>query len=144
MDEKALKQLLGSVKSGRVSVDDAVGKLKDLPFAELGYATLDTHRNLRFGFPEDAIEPAEPVGFRSQLGARLLQHERRAMRWSDQQDDIRHAARQQRDIGRLAAGEAVRAGQVIVGGLSGEFPHDRTMQSVCAGCNSQRDSSQNW
>ncbi|WP_338863381.1 nickel pincer cofactor biosynthesis protein LarB [Myxococcus stipitatus] len=52
MDEKSLKQLLGSVKSGRVSVDDAVGKLKDLPFAELGYATLDTHRNLRFGFPE--------------------------------------------------------------------------------------------
>jgi pyridinium-3,5-biscarboxylic acid mononucleotide synthase len=26
--------------------------LKDLPFAELGYATLDTHRQLRLGFPE--------------------------------------------------------------------------------------------
>ena len=27
-------------------------QLKDLPFAELGYATVDTHRSVRFGFPE--------------------------------------------------------------------------------------------
>ena len=33
MDEKALRQLLGQVKTGKVSLDDAVGKLKDLPFA---------------------------------------------------------------------------------------------------------------
>ncbi|KFE60751.1 nickel pincer cofactor biosynthesis protein LarB [Hyalangium minutum] len=52
MDEKALSQLLKQVKGGQVSVDDAVGRLKDLPFAELGYATVDTHRSLRFGFPE--------------------------------------------------------------------------------------------
>ncbi|GHH00606.1 nickel pincer cofactor biosynthesis protein LarB [Comamonas sp. JC664] len=66
MDEKALKQLLGGVKSGRVSVDDAVGTLKDLPFAELGYATLDTHRNLRFGFPEVVL--GEPKTAEQLLG----------------------------------------------------------------------------
>jgi len=52
MDEASLKALLQQVKGGKVSVEHAVGKLKDLPFAELGYATLDTHRSLRFGFPE--------------------------------------------------------------------------------------------
>jgi pyridinium-3,5-biscarboxylic acid mononucleotide synthase len=52
MDEKTLTQLLSQVKGGKVSVDEAVGRLKDLPFAELGYATLDTHRSLRFGVPE--------------------------------------------------------------------------------------------
>ena len=52
MDEKALTQLLKQVQGGKVSVDDAVHQLKDLPFAELGYATVDTHRSLRFGFPE--------------------------------------------------------------------------------------------
>ncbi len=52
MDEKTLAQLLKQVKGGKVSVDEAVGRLKDLPFAELGYATLDTHRSLRFGVPE--------------------------------------------------------------------------------------------
>ena len=51
MDEKTLTQLLSQVKGGKVSVDEAVGRLKDLPFAELGYATLDTHRSLRFGAP---------------------------------------------------------------------------------------------
>lgn len=66
MDEKALTQLLNQVKGGKVSVDDAVGQLKDLPFAELGYATLDTHRSLRFGFPEVVL--GEPKTVEQLLG----------------------------------------------------------------------------
>src|SRR5262249_57691156 len=37
---------------GTTSVDEALRALTDLPFAELGYATVDTHRSVRFGFPE--------------------------------------------------------------------------------------------
>ncbi len=66
MDEKALAQLLTQVKGGKVSVDEAVGRLKDLPFAELGYATLDTHRSLRFGFPEVVL--GEPKTVEQLLG----------------------------------------------------------------------------
>lgn len=66
MDEKTLTQLLSKVKSGKVSVDEAVGKLKDLPFAELGYATVDTHRSLRFGFPEVVL--GEPKTAEQLLG----------------------------------------------------------------------------
>ncbi|MBN1209020.1 MAG: nickel pincer cofactor biosynthesis protein LarB [Myxococcaceae bacterium] len=66
MDEKALAQLLKQVKGGKVSVDDAVHQLKDLPFAELGYATLDTHRSLRFGFPEVVL--GEPKTVEQLLG----------------------------------------------------------------------------
>src|SRR6478609_4211601 len=66
MDEKALAQLLQQVKGGKVSVDEAVGQLKDLPFAELGYATLDTHRSLRFGFPEVVL--GEPKTAEQVLG----------------------------------------------------------------------------
>src|SRR5689334_16710080 len=66
MDEKALAQLLEQVKGGKVSVDAAVGQLKDLPFAELGYATLDTHRSLRFGFPEVVL--GEPKTVEQLLG----------------------------------------------------------------------------
>ena len=40
------------VKNGRTGVDEATRTLSDLPFAELGYATVDTHRSVRFGFPE--------------------------------------------------------------------------------------------
>lgn len=52
MDERTLTRLLGRVKKGAVSVPEAVLALKDLPFAELGFATVDTHRALRLGFPE--------------------------------------------------------------------------------------------
>jgi pyridinium-3,5-biscarboxylic acid mononucleotide synthase len=47
-----LKRLLSRVSSKRTSVAKAFAELKDLPFAELGFATVDTHRALRLGFPE--------------------------------------------------------------------------------------------
>ena len=52
MDRERLQKLLASVRKGATSVDEAVRALTDLPFAELGYATVDTHRSVRFGFPE--------------------------------------------------------------------------------------------
>ncbi|MCC6446746.1 MAG: nickel pincer cofactor biosynthesis protein LarB [Armatimonadetes bacterium] len=52
MDVKRLQQLLESVQSGDTSVEDALESLKRLPYEDLGYATLDSHRSLRTGFPE--------------------------------------------------------------------------------------------
>ena len=52
MDSPSLKRLLRRVQAGRASVDEALRALSDLPFASLGYATVDTHRSLRSGFPE--------------------------------------------------------------------------------------------
>jgi NCAIR mutase (PurE)-related protein len=52
MDAASLKKLLRQVASGRASVEEAARALADLPFAALGYATVDTHRGLRSGFPE--------------------------------------------------------------------------------------------
>ncbi len=47
-----LRKLLGHLANGGLSVDDAIDRLKSLPFEELEHATLDTHRSLRQGFPE--------------------------------------------------------------------------------------------
>lgn len=52
MDEGTLKALLKSVSTKHTSISAALAQLKDLPFAELGFATVDTHRALRLGFPE--------------------------------------------------------------------------------------------
>lgn len=52
MDMEAVKQLLENVKNGNVGVDEAVGKLKTLPFEDIGFAKVDHHRNLRNGYPE--------------------------------------------------------------------------------------------
>ena len=47
-----IKGLLEEVKNRSVSIDDAIGKLKTLPFDDLGYAMIDHHRQLRNGCPE--------------------------------------------------------------------------------------------
>jgi NCAIR mutase (PurE)-related protein len=52
MDELALQRLLDEVRSGECSPDDAVHRLRRLPFADLGFAKVDHHRSLRQGLPE--------------------------------------------------------------------------------------------
>jgi NCAIR mutase (PurE)-related protein len=52
MDRPRLETLLNEVREGRTAVDDAVERLKDLPFEDLGFAKLDHHRALRTGMPE--------------------------------------------------------------------------------------------
>ena len=52
MNERQLKRLISQVKSGAITAQDAVNRLKLLPFQDLGFAKLDTHRQLRTGFPE--------------------------------------------------------------------------------------------
>lgn len=47
MDAKSLRTLLEKVAAGEVSVADAASRLEDLPFADLGYAMVDHHRQLR-------------------------------------------------------------------------------------------------
>ncbi|HLC28200.1 MAG TPA: nickel pincer cofactor biosynthesis protein LarB [Dehalococcoidia bacterium] len=52
MDELRLKELLEAIRDGSVPVDEALGRLRDLPYEDLGFASLDHHRTLRQGFPE--------------------------------------------------------------------------------------------
>jgi NCAIR mutase (PurE)-related protein len=52
MNAKDLRQLLETVRSGELSPEAAVGRLKDLPFEDLGFAKVDHHRALRQGFAE--------------------------------------------------------------------------------------------
>ena len=47
-----LRQLLEGVKSGEVSIDDAVLKIKRQPFDDLGFAKVDLHRKYRQGTAE--------------------------------------------------------------------------------------------
>jgi hypothetical protein len=47
-----LKKLLKEVKTGKLSIERAVEKLRHLPFEDLGFARVDHHRQLRSGFPE--------------------------------------------------------------------------------------------
>jgi pyridinium-3,5-biscarboxylic acid mononucleotide synthase len=52
MDKLQIELLLGEVREGRTSVPDALERLRNLPFEDMGFAKLDHHRALRTGMPE--------------------------------------------------------------------------------------------
>lgn len=52
MDIGDLKDLLSRVRKGKVSLEEALKHLKDLPYKDIGFARVDSHRALRCGFPE--------------------------------------------------------------------------------------------
>lgn len=52
MDIDRLRELLESVRTGDLDVAQALDRLRTLPYTDLGYARLDTHRALRQGLPE--------------------------------------------------------------------------------------------
>ena len=52
MDRAQIESLLKDVSEGRTQVVDALEKLRDLPFEDMGFAKLDHHRALRTGMPE--------------------------------------------------------------------------------------------
>jgi NCAIR mutase (PurE)-related protein len=59
VDRKRLKKLLNEVRTGKTGVGDAIDRLRGWPLEELGFATLDTHRALRRGFPEVIYGPGK-------------------------------------------------------------------------------------
>lgn len=52
MERSSLETLLNNVRDGRTDVQDALERLRTLPFEDLGFAKLDHHRPLRTGMPE--------------------------------------------------------------------------------------------
>lgn len=52
MDESTLRRLLEQVRDSQLSPEDAITRLRHLPFEDLGFAKIDHHRPLRIGMPE--------------------------------------------------------------------------------------------
>ena len=47
-----MREILRRCANDGLSIDDAVGLLRDLPYQDLGFAKVDHHRAIRTGFPE--------------------------------------------------------------------------------------------
>jgi len=52
LNAESIRKLFVQVKRGEVSADEAVERLRHLPFEDLGFAKVDHHRALRAGMPE--------------------------------------------------------------------------------------------
>jgi hypothetical protein len=66
--------MLDGVRSGAVHPDEAVARLRRLPFADLGFARVDHHRALRQGFPEVVYGPGKTPDQCAAIVAELLEH----------------------------------------------------------------------
>ena len=71
MKAEQLKKLFNDVRAKKVTPDEAVARLRHLPFEDLGFAKVDHHRALRNGMPEvilgEGKTPAQTAGIFAQL-----------------------------------------------------------------------------
>src|ERR1700691_2347509 len=59
MKASSLRALIDRVASGDCPPDEAVRQLRRLPYADLGFARIDHHRDLRQGMPEAVYGPGK-------------------------------------------------------------------------------------
>jgi pyridinium-3,5-biscarboxylic acid mononucleotide synthase len=66
-----LRELLTAVSAGDTTVDEALARLKRLPFERLPFATVDHHRALRCGHPEVIYCAGKPTAQVVEIARRL-------------------------------------------------------------------------
>ena len=74
MNAEAIRKLFAEVRKGAITPDDAVMRLRHLPFEDLGFAKVDHHRALRNGMPEVILGEGKTAVQVSGIFARLAKH----------------------------------------------------------------------
>jgi NCAIR mutase (PurE)-related protein len=74
MEETALRKLLEQVRAGELSPDEALGRLRHLPFEDLGFAKIDHHRRLRVGMPEVIYSAGKTSEQVAEIFMRMAEH----------------------------------------------------------------------
>ena len=69
-----LHAILDAVRSGELSVDEAVARLRNLPYEDIGFAKIDHHRSLRTGFPEAVFCQGKTPDQVADIVTRLAEH----------------------------------------------------------------------
>ncbi len=74
MTREAIAKLLTQVRRGRVGVDEAMERLRDMPYENIGFARIDHHRPLRQGMPEVIFGRGKTPEQIEGLVRRMLRH----------------------------------------------------------------------
>jgi pyridinium-3,5-biscarboxylic acid mononucleotide synthase len=69
------RQLLARFAAGKVPAEEVLQAIQAAPFADLGFANLDTHRSLRKGFPEVVFGAGKTPAQLVKIATRLLASE---------------------------------------------------------------------
>ena len=73
MNRDQIRVLLDEVATGGLSTEVALERLAELPFADLGFARLDLHRELRNGLPEAVYAEGKALGDLVAISKRLAE-----------------------------------------------------------------------
>jgi NCAIR mutase (PurE)-related protein len=73
MRPEEVRQLLTRMREGETTVDEAMAALRRLPVESLGFARLDTHRELRQGFAEAIYAEGKSTEQTVTIAQRLLE-----------------------------------------------------------------------
>lgn len=73
MNATELKRLFEQVRNKKVSADEAVQKLRHMPFEDLGFAKVDHHRSLRVGMPEVIFGPGKDPAHLADIFSKLAE-----------------------------------------------------------------------
>jgi NCAIR mutase (PurE)-related protein len=74
MNADTIRALFQQVKQGDITPDDAVQKLRHLPFEDLGFANVDHHRAVRVGMAEVIFGPGKTPEHTAKIFASLAKH----------------------------------------------------------------------
>jgi pyridinium-3,5-biscarboxylic acid mononucleotide synthase len=72
MDIQQLQRILEQVRDGDTTIDDALNRLRHLPFEDLGFAKVDHHRAIRHGMPEVILGKGKDPDQVAAIAAALL------------------------------------------------------------------------
>ncbi len=127
MNKDHLKNILAGVKNGDIAIDEALHRLRSLPYDDLDFARLDTHRELRTGFPEVIFCQGKTVEQITEIVDRLAAKTGPILATKAERE-VYDAIRAQRD-------DAVYhdKAKIVVIGQPRAKKHDRPIVIVCAG-----------
>src|SRR6202045_1794560 len=75
VNAESIRKLFEQVCQGKLTPDDAVDRLRHLPFEDLGFAKVDHHRSLRAGMPEVIFGEGKTPSQVAQIFGRLAKHD---------------------------------------------------------------------
>jgi NCAIR mutase (PurE)-related protein len=79
MTREALRKLFEQVRRGKLPPDEAVERLRHMPFEDLGFAKVDHHRALRVGMPEVILGQGKTPAQVAEIFARLAKHSKNVL-----------------------------------------------------------------
>jgi hypothetical protein len=74
VNAESIRKLFEQVRKGKITPDDAVARLRHMPFEDLDFAKVDHHRALRAGMPEVILGEGKTSAQVAEIFARLAKH----------------------------------------------------------------------